>query len=195
MTMNNETQAEVWRPAKAHTKDGLVELEGYEVSNTGRMRSYRRRGRGPEFHDTPYELKQTIHKADGYRMVGFRCNGKYYRPGVHNVVAATFLGPRPEGCWVAHNDGNPANNNVTNLRWATPKENSHDRFKHGTIGKLTEAEAGVIKKRLATGQRVVDIAKDYPQIRPISLYNLKYGTAWMHVLPELNELLPIKEKR
>lgn len=32
---------------------------------------------------------------------------------------------------VCHNDGNPANNVVTNLRWDTKKANARDRLMHG----------------------------------------------------------------
>ncbi|AXV72811.1 hypothetical protein CJO75_01120 [Ralstonia solanacearum] len=55
------------------------------------------------------------------------------KTGIHRLVALTFLGPPPSRQHeVAHNDGNRANNIVTNLRWATHAENVADTFRHGT---------------------------------------------------------------
>jgi hypothetical protein len=51
---------------------------------------------------------------------------------VHVLVAEAFIGARPPGHYCCHNDGNPANNRLDNLRWALPKENVADRIRHGT---------------------------------------------------------------
>ena len=53
---------------------------------------------------------------------------------IHRLVALAFLGPAPEGKpEVAHGDGNPANNRLENLRWASSKENTADCVRHGTF--------------------------------------------------------------
>lgn len=45
-----------------------------------------------------------------------------------------FVGPPPSPIHqAAHNDGNPHNDILSNLRWATPKENCADRVLHGTL--------------------------------------------------------------
>lgn len=54
---------------------------------------------------------------------------------VHHVVADVFLGPRPEGMQVCHNDGNPKNPSLNNLRYDTPVGNAEDRHLHGTHAK------------------------------------------------------------
>ena len=52
---------------------------------------------------------------------------------VHRLVCAAFNGPMPDDRrYVAHNDGNPLNNNASNLRWATHVENEADKVIHGT---------------------------------------------------------------
>jgi hypothetical protein len=43
-----------------------------------------------------------------------------------------FIGPRPDGMSVCHNDGDLLNNHYTNLRYDTPKANTADMLIHGT---------------------------------------------------------------
>ena len=50
---------------------------------------------------------------------------------VHRLVALAFLGPRPEGMDICHNDGNPTNNQADNLRYDTRTNNILDVFRTG----------------------------------------------------------------
>lgn len=50
---------------------------------------------------------------------------------VHQLIARTFIGPRPEGTEVCHNDGDPTNNRADNLRYDTRTNNILDVFKNG----------------------------------------------------------------
>lgn len=72
---------------------------------------------------------------------------------VHIMVLLAFRGPRPtpqhQG---AHADGNPANNRLRNLRWATPTENHKDAMDHGTgLRKLTDEQVWEIKMLIQEG--------------------------------------------
>lgn len=51
---------------------------------------------------------------------------------IHHLVLEAFVGPRPDGLETCHNDGVPANNWLTNLRWDTKPNNAKDRRVHGT---------------------------------------------------------------
>lgn len=89
---------------------------GYEVSNHGEVRNKR----------TLRVLKGTV--TQGYRVV--RLSGQMVR--VHTAVCTAFNGPRPQGRYACHKDGNSVNNAASNLYWGTPSANSADSVRHGT---------------------------------------------------------------
>ncbi|WP_081774310.1 HNH endonuclease [Sphingomonas sp. URHD0057] len=97
------------------------------------------------------------------------------------LVCEAFHGPAPSPTHhAAHNDGNPANNAVDNLRWATPAENNADKRLHGThlLGerhagvKVTDAELRSARQQF-TGARgqVAQFARDFGISRSTA-YNL-----------------------
>ena len=50
------------------------------------------------------------------------------------LVLTAFVGPPPtDKHEAAHWDGNPDNNKLSNLRWATGTENNLDKHRHGTM--------------------------------------------------------------
>ena len=66
-------------------------------------------------------LKYSINH-NGYCIVNFYVNHKRKGFAIHTLVALTFI-PNPEHKpTVNHKDGNKLNNSVTNLEWATGKE-------------------------------------------------------------------------
>ena len=114
--------SEIWKP--------VVGYEGYyEVSDHGRVRSLDR-------VDTAGRTKKgVIRKAvlsrDHMQLALYR-DTKMKMKYVHRLVLEAFVGPCPEGMEACHNDGNPSNNHVNNLRWDTQSENMNDRVKHGS---------------------------------------------------------------
>lgn len=94
---NTINMQEIWKDIEGY--------EGYKVSNLGHVKSKK------------CVLKQFVSK--GYLTV--RLNNKTKR--VHRLVAITFLSNEYNKKEVDHIDGNPLNNNVENLRWATRSEN------------------------------------------------------------------------
>ena len=76
-------------------------------------------------------LKGRIGKG-GYREYQLSVGGIRVHLYAHRLVLAAFIGlpPTPQH-QCAHWDGDPTNNHYTNLRWATPGENSADRVRHG----------------------------------------------------------------
>jgi len=57
--------------------------------------------------------------------------GTAKKGAVHRFVCEAFHGQCPEGCEVAHADGNPLNSKPSNLRWATHGENVADTVAMG----------------------------------------------------------------
>lgn len=104
---------EVWRPAP-----GCV---GIEVSNHGRVRN--RWGR---------ILRGSVTEK-GYHRVTVRVGGvgEYRSKRVHRLVLEAFAGPCPPGMETRHLNGNPGDNRLANLEWATPAENNRDILRHG----------------------------------------------------------------
>lgn len=94
-------------------------------------------------------------------------SGKKRNMGVHKLVAFAYIGPKPKGMVVCHNNGNPMDNTVSNLRYDTLKSNSADSLAHGTrvIGEkthnavLTERIVVEIFSLAASGLLGTDIAK------------------------------------
>ena len=99
----------------------------YEVSNFGRVRSWAPRGgnvRGkkPKIPVSPRLLKPG-RSSSGYLTVAF---GRGHSQCVHVLVAAAFLGLKPEGCEVRHKDDNRENPRLLNLEYGTRQDNVND---------------------------------------------------------------------
>ena len=72
-------------------------------------------------------------RSGGYPVATFKDNGKCKQWAVHRLVLEVFVGQCPDGMEACHNDGNPSNNNLNNLRWDTHKNNIKDKIPHGTM--------------------------------------------------------------
>lgn len=123
---------------------------GYEVSKQGQVRSYRKQtGFSKWVID---QIPQRILKpslAGRYLGVILRLDGKAYRKRIAELVLLAFVGPRPEGLEICHNDGDPHNNHLSNLRYDTHIANMNDAVIHGNIcldsRKLTNEQAKSIR--------------------------------------------------
>jgi hypothetical protein len=178
------TEIEEWRP--------VVGYEGrYEVSDLGNVRSLSRietRSDGRTFQHPGGPLKPSVAKQSGHVRVNLRKDGKSKTAWVHQLVASTFIGERPAGQEVCHNDGIPSNNGAANLKWGTRNENIEDRRRHGTliIGEaatgsiLKEAQVVEIKARLGRGETGASLAKEFGVANP-TISNINTGKRWAHV--------------
>ena len=117
---------EQWRPVVGHEAV-------YEVSNLGRVRSKDR----------------SITVVNGRTAYQSFRKGRILKPGtslsghkyvivasaattVHSIVAAAFIGPRPDGMETRHLNGDPSDNRPENLAYGTRSEKAEDSKRHGT---------------------------------------------------------------
>lgn len=120
---------EVWKQIPCY--EGL-----YEVSSNGRVKSLTRNINGRTYTGKMLKL---VADRNGYVRVKICRKRKIERLLVHRIVAKVFL-PNPENKPVVdHIDGNPQNNNVKNLRWATHKENQNNPV---SLSRFRQAKAG-----------------------------------------------------
>ena len=117
---------EQWKPV--HGYEGI-----YEVSSHGRVRSLDRTvtRSGGQVRRKGKVLRATLNPG-GYPVVSLYRQGRPKNRYVHALVAEAFFGTRPKGMEVCHNDGDPTNNHLDNLRYGTSSDNELDKVRHGT---------------------------------------------------------------
>lgn len=158
----------------------------YRISSFGRVWSLHKSQR---HGGKPHFLRPLI-QPDGHRFIRLTHEKRNTHISLGKLMLLCFKGPPvPPQIWACHNDGDPTNNSISNLRWGTNSENQMDRAKHGTsnhgsrngMSKLTENDVRSIKRRLAAGETNKDIYTDYPHLDPSMVSMIKTGRHWGHV--------------
>lgn len=110
----------------------IPDFEGqYQVSNRGQVKSLPRTLVNRNGVVSNLKGRILLPLKDRYGHLSVMLTAKYKR-SIHRIVANAFI-PNPNGYpLVRHIDGNPANNEVSNLAWGTQKQNMADRRLHGT---------------------------------------------------------------
>ena len=124
----------------------LTENPRYAVSDTGEI--WMRRGRKPDaksrFWDEWIQHKQQQHPS-GHLYVG--CGNSTRQ--VHRLVLCAFGGIPLPGQECRHLDGDPTNNNISNLCWGSRAQNCDDKKRHGTDNRGDRHYAAKISNREA----------------------------------------------
>lgn len=176
---------EIWRDVPGY--------EGqYQVSDQGRVKSLARevdvaRNRwGRRGTRRVNEAVMALQTDDRGRVfILLRNSARAKRFTVASLVAAAFIGPRPDGLLVLHGDGDSTNNRISNLRYGTHVDNMDDARLHGTLtqgekqwlAKLTADEVKFIRITNLSG---VYLAGQYG-VTPACISAIRQRKNWKHV--------------
>lgn len=187
---------EIWKPV-THLKASTSKR--YAVSNKARLASYDNK------IDERYVLKQ--HLNGGFPMVTIHVGDKTKALFAHHAVAYGFLKkPSPKHKYVLHLDYNKANNDPSNLKWATRAEQiehskkspyvlaaaAHKVYTGATSKKLNEKKVIQLKNEIWNPKRKLtfkQLAAKYG-IAEMNLYRIKNGELWFHVHVEGEPIFP-----
>lgn len=90
--------------------------ETYSISSFGRVRN-----------DESGKFLKGCDDSKGYLVVNLYKNGYVKMHKIHRLVALAFIHNPESKNDVDHNDNNPSNNSLENLRWATRQENLRNK--------------------------------------------------------------------
>jgi hypothetical protein len=163
----------------------VVGFPGYWVGTNGEVWSQWTFGRYPKIGKW-HQLKVRITRA-GYRRVSFHRNIKRF---CCRLVLEAFVGPCPTGMGACHDpDYCTTNDDLSNLKWGTQKQNMADCAKHGRIPrgqrrpntKLTEEAVRSIRQEHASGTvTYVDLGRKYG-VHPTTIRHVVIRKEWKHV--------------
>ncbi len=103
----------------------IKDYEGlYQISDYGRVKSFKRKG------NTCTHIKKVRMNKQGYLYTNLHKNNKTKSFKIHRLVCEHYITKQENKIWVNHKDGNKLNNCVDNLEWCTPSENATHAFKN-----------------------------------------------------------------
>jgi hypothetical protein len=135
----------------------VVGYEGfYEVSDQGRI-----------YSQWTHDIVSGAPDKQGYLIIKLYDAKGPTTKKIHRIVLEAFEGP--SDLYVLHNDDNPANNTLDNLRYGTQKENQADALSRGRRltgeahpnAKLTEAQKHEIANRVSQGENRKLLVEEY----------------------------------
>lgn len=129
---------------------------------------------------------------DGYLHVVLSTGGRPHTLKVQRLIALHFLGPKPNGLVVCHNDGDMTNNAASNLRYDTQRSNIADiHHVHGTArpprgslngqARLTEAQVLEIRSRYAAGGVTHRALGEQYGVSREQVRDINNRKAWAHI--------------
>lgn len=179
---------EIWKDIKGF--EGI-----YQASNKGRIKHlYTDTFKHGRHYIIEERIEQPITWQSRYLRVDLisRANNKRRATYIHNIIAETFLGDRPDGYVIDHINGNYLDNSADNLRYVTQQENRNNpitiernkealqnywkniskenKDKHSKATQIGMQNGGSIKVSKANKGRIpVYKDNDYKRIKPEEL--------------------------
>lgn len=135
----------------------------------------------------PYLKIKPLLNHENYCYMSIRFNGKFFRISFHRMVLETFVGFRENDKQAAHNNGNPSDNRLINLRWVTATENGIDKRIHGTAkginnsgSKLTPEQVKEIRNFVAYRGYKPFLSQKYNVSRDL-IKKIRRKAVWKHL--------------
>lgn len=161
---------EIWKP--------ILGFEGYEVSSIGRVRSYKIRGKY-KLALVPRLLKPAKRKRNSeYLFVSLSRNNITYSINIHCLVMLAFIGDRPSGTEICHNNGDGKYNRLENLRYDTHLSNMQDFVKQGKRFKVIEVKSDKAQRKMIREyicMKIIELKKSglsHSQVAKITGYSI-----------------------
>jgi len=169
---------------------------GYSVTEGGEVYTHRRRlglgqGKGSRMEIDPTYAKRLNHYNGhgGYLYVSISVRGKQRPVPIHRLLLDAFVGPCPDGMECRHLDGNPMNNNLSNLCYGTVRQNAKDRATHGRNrageahprSKLRATQVIAMRKQYLAGTPIATIARSF-SVAESTAVDIVKGRKWKHLL-------------
>lgn len=157
-------------------------LPGYEVSDQGRVRRS-----DPGRKTWAGRILKSQVQVIGYESVRPTVDGKNKHFYVHDLVAAAFIGPKPDGASVNHKNGVKRDNFPANLEYVSHAENMKHAAEAGLMAhgeghgasRLTEEDVAGIRRDRLDGLSYSQIARK----RAIAIshaWQIVQGNSWRH---------------
>ncbi len=169
----------------------------YRVSSWGRVKSLSRKIRtvgkkgGVNLRTISGQYLKLLPCPSGHVGTSLSKYGKNEGWLVHRLVLFAFVGPCPEGLECCHEDDNPTNNHIENLRWGTRSSNMADRVRNGIrvgnkgeqsgMAKLTDAIVLEMRRAHRAGEKTIrEMAREHG-ITAQSSHAAITGVTWKHL--------------
>lgn len=182
-------EKEIWKD--------IAGFEGYyQVSNLGRVRSLDRLiKRKNGHHKRKGKILAQSSDKKGYKRLQLHKNGMKSHK-VHRLVASAFIESYCQNLQINHIDGDKSNNNLCNLEWVTPEQNTKHALKTGLISigekskhsKIDEIQALTILTMPANKRK--QLQETYG-LSLSAIQHIQHGRSWKH----LNKVNPIFTNR
>lgn len=169
-----------WVPGQEHL---------YQVSDCGRVRSFRVCGRGARRSRTTPRLISLQRTRKGYLKAPLSIGGAKRQMFVHRLVLLAFVGKPADGEECAHLDGDAGNNQLANLRWVSKSSNNLMKAEHGTVlrgernlaSKLSSSDVRCILGLLEECEwSLAGIARAF-DVSPRAIAKIRDGETWNEV--------------
>lgn len=120
----------------------------------------------------------------GYAVVAQKRGPRRPKHFVHRLVGIAFVPGHFDGATINHKNGDKTNNSAENLEWITKEANTAHQWRTGLVNlrgerhplvKLSDANLHEVRRRLADGHRVAQIAADFA-VSDALIYKIRRGT-------------------